>query len=74
MYIFNFKIKKNTKKREDNFFNIYDMKKCKYRNCENSFSEGRDDKIFCSVQCKRNEKKYRQRNKNKVKIDEKIDD
>ncbi len=34
--------------------------KCKYRNCGNEF-EGRSNKLFCKVQCKRNELKYKQR-------------
>jgi len=38
---------------------------CKYRNCKNKVTEGRLDKVYCSVNCKRNEKKYRQREKKK---------
>lgn len=34
---------------------------CKYRNCKNKVKEGRLDKVYCCVKCKRNEKKYRQR-------------
>ena len=34
---------------------------CKYRNCKNEITEGRIDKEYCCIQCKRNEKKYRQR-------------
>lgn len=34
---------------------------CKYRNCKNQVTEGRLDKVYCCVKCKRNEKKYRQR-------------
>ncbi len=41
--------------------------KCGYRNCEN-YVEGRIDKIYCCVKCKRNEKKYRQRIKKKMKL------
>lgn len=42
--------------------------KCKYRNCKNEV-EGRPNKKFCKIQCKRNELKYKQR-ENKRKIDE----
>lgn len=35
--------------------------KCKYRNCKEEITDGRIDKEYCCVQCKRNEKKYRQR-------------
>lgn len=44
---------------------IYMNKKCKYRNCIKTFDDGRVDKEYCSVQCKRNEKKYRQRERKK---------
>lgn len=37
---------------------------CMYRNCDNELS-GRKNKKYCSIQCKRNEAKYRQR-RNKV--------
>lgn len=40
------------------------MRKCKYRNCLNTV-EGRPNKKFCCIRCKRNEAKYRNRNKNK---------
>ena len=40
--------------------------KCKYRNCNESVSGGRSDKEYCSLQCKRNEKKYRQRIRKKL--------
>jgi hypothetical protein len=33
---------------------------CNYRNCDNEF-EGRSNKKYCTEKCKRNEKKYRQR-------------
>lgn len=36
--------------------------KCKYRNCKN-FNEGRSNKKYCTIQCKRNEAKYRKREK-----------
>jgi hypothetical protein len=42
------------------------MKRCEYRNCNEIIKEGRSDKKYCSVNCKRNEKKYRQRNKKKL--------
>lgn len=35
--------------------------KCNYRNCNIQILDGRIDKIYCCVKCKRNEKKYRQR-------------
>lgn len=38
--------------------------KCKYINCENEF-EGRPNKKYCKIQCKRNAGKIRQREKNK---------
>ncbi len=38
--------------------------KCKYRNCDAEFT-GRPNKKFCKVQCKRNELKYKQREKKK---------
>ena len=40
--------------------------KCKYRNCEKIIDIGRSDKEFCCIQCKRNEKKYRQRERKKL--------
>lgn len=40
--------------------------KCKYRNCKENVSGGRSDKEYCTVQCKRNEKKYRQRIKKRI--------
>jgi hypothetical protein len=51
-------------KKEGQNFNIYNMK-CRYRNC-NINVVGRPNKKFCKVQCKRNELKYRQRNKKKL--------
>jgi len=42
------------------------MKICKYRNCKNEF-DGRPNKKFCTKQCKRNELKYKQREKKKLK-------
>jgi hypothetical protein len=48
--------------------------KCKYRNCNEIVSGGRPDKEYCRLQCKRNEKKYRQRERKKLLKDEqKID-
>ena len=44
------------------------MLKCKYRNCKNEVTEGRLDKVYCCIKCKRNEKKYRQREKKYEKI------
>jgi len=44
---------------------------CAYRNCCKEFNFGRTDKKYCSIKCKRNEKKYRQRLKNKNKNGEK---
>jgi hypothetical protein len=41
------------------------MLKCKYRNCKNEVTEGRLDKEYCCIKCKRNEKKYRQRERKK---------
>ena len=41
------------------------MIKCKYRNCDKEFN-GRPNKKFCSIQCKRNELKYKQRSKLKI--------
>ncbi len=41
--------------------------KCKYRNCKNDFI-GRPNKIFCNIKCKRNESKYRKREKIKKAI------
>lgn len=46
--------------------------KCNYRNCDKEVGPGRTDKIFCCIQCKRNEKKYRQRAKKKSLNNEKI--
>lgn len=40
--------------------------KCCYRNCHNEVGEGRSDKIYCKENCRRNEKKYRQRERDKV--------
>jgi len=40
---------------------IYILMKCKYRNCDSEVGYGRIDKVYCSINCKRNEKKYRQR-------------
>lgn len=42
------------------------MIKCAYRNCNNVFI-GRSNKKFCKIQCKRNELKYKQRDKKKLK-------
>lgn len=42
------------------------MIKCAYRNCDNFFT-GRSNKKFCKIQCKRNELKYKQRDKKKLK-------
>lgn len=47
------------------------MKICKYRNCDIEIIEGRDDKEYCKTRCRRNEKKYRQRELKKFKINEK---
>ena len=44
------------------------MRKCKYRNCLNEI-QGRLNKKFCKIQCKRNELKYKQRDKKKLKDD-----
>jgi len=44
------------------------MRRCKYRNCLNEI-QGRANKKFCKIQCKRNELKYKQRDKNKLKDD-----
>ena len=44
--------------------------KCVYRNCNNEI-EGRPNKKFCKIQCKRNELKYKQREKRKKEIDDK---
>lgn len=44
------------------------MRSCKYRNCPN-LVEGRPNKKFCCIRCKRNEAKYRNRSK-KIGIDE----
>jgi hypothetical protein len=43
--------------------------KCQYRNCKNEIT-GRPNKKFCKVQCKRNELKYKQRTKKKIKKDD----
>ena len=43
--------------------------KCKYRNC-NEEVIGRPNKKFCKIQCKRNELKYKQRDKKKFKKDD----
>lgn len=40
--------------------------KCQYRNCPNEIL-GRPNKKYCSINCKRNEAKYRKRQKIKVK-------
>ena len=40
--------------------------KCEYRNCSKNIGCGRTDKLYCCVQCKRNEKKYRYRLKKKL--------
>ena len=42
------------------------MKKCKYRNCDDFISNGRIDKQYCTVQCKKKKKKYRQRMRKKL--------
>ena len=44
------------------------MRKCKYRNCLSEI-QGRSNKKFCKIQCKRNELKYKQRDKKKLKDD-----
>lgn len=36
------------------------IKKCEYCNCEKPF-EGRTNKKFCTIRCKRNQAKYNQR-------------
>ena len=38
------------------------MRKCEYRNCFNEVC-GRPNKKFCKIKCKRNELKYKQREK-----------
>lgn len=43
--------------------------KCNYRNCDNEI-EGRPNKKFCKIQCKRNELKYKQRENKKLKENE----
>ena len=48
------------------------MKSCKYRNCKKEFN-GRANKKFCSIQCKRNELKYRQRIKIKQLNEKEVD-
>ena len=57
-------------KKEGQNFNIYNMK-CRYRNC-NINVVGRPNKKFCKVQCKRNELKYKQRDKKKLNRNEKV--
>ena len=52
-------------KRKDKLFNIYNMRNCKYRNCKNEVI-GLTNKKFCCIKCKRNELKYKQRNKKKL--------
>jgi hypothetical protein len=47
-----------------NYLYIFNMI-CKYRNCEKTITYGRSDKEYCSIKCRRNEKKYRQREKKK---------
>lgn len=43
------------------------MRKCNYRNCDKEII-GKSNKRYCSINCQRNEKKYRQRlKKNKLK-------
>jgi len=42
------------------------MRKCNYRNCDKEIT-GKLNKKYCSGNCQRNEKKYRQRLKNKLK-------
>lgn len=44
--------------------------KCKYRNCINEI-EGRPNKKFCKIQCKRNELKYKQRGNKKIENNDK---
>lgn len=35
---------------------------CEYRNCSNNIGlDCREDRLYCSQKCRRNEKKYRQR-------------
>ena len=41
------------------------MRKCKYRNCDCEVV-GKSNKKFCKIQCKRNELKYKQRDKKKL--------
>ena len=43
--------------------------KCSYRNCNEEVT-GRPNKKFCTIQCKRNELKYKQRIKKKLKKDD----
>ena len=38
------------------------MKHCEYRNCDRLL-EGRTNKKYCCIKCKRNEAKYRKRDK-----------
>lgn len=45
--------------------------KCKYRNCKVEVI-GRPNKKFCRIQCKRNELKYKKRDKNKLFKNEKV--
>lgn len=46
-------------------------KKCLYRNCEIIIKDQRSNKKYCCIRCKRNEAKYRSRNK--IKNEKKID-
>ncbi len=48
------------------------MAKCEYRNCDNEVT-GRSNKRFCKEQCRRCEKKYRQREKKKLEENAKED-
>lgn len=40
------------------------IRNCQYRNCEMPFN-GRPNKKFCCIKCKRNELKYKQRDNKK---------
>ena len=40
--------------------------KCQYRNCDKDVGEGRSDKVYCDQPCRRNEKKYRQRTRQRI--------
>lgn len=40
------------------------MRECQYRNCYKGIVTGRPNKKYCCVKHKRNEAKYRQREKN----------